>query len=154
MTPERQLAGFLEKYSPEIAALMEALHVKMQRLLPGAVRLVYDNYNALVIGFAPTERPSHAILSIAAYPRWVNLYFLTGASLTDPDRLLQGDGKQVRYIRMNRAEDLDKPAIRSLIKQAANSGEALFDSKTIGKLEIRAISRNQRARLPRKRLTR
>ena len=154
MTPERQLAGFLEKYSPEIAALMEALHVKMQRLLPGAVRMVYDNYNALVIGFSPSERPSHAVLSIAAYPQWVNLYFLAGASLSDPDELLRGDGKQVRYIRMNRATDLDKPAIRRLIKDAARGADEPFDSDVNGKLVIRAISVKQRARLPRKRVTR
>lgn len=152
MSPERQLAEFLEKYSPEIAALMEALHTKMQRLLPGAVRLVYDNYNALVIGFAPTERPSDAILSIAAYPQWVNLYFLKGAFLADPDQLLQGNGKQVRFIRMNRPADLDQPAIRRLIREAARSVDAPFDSKA-GKLVIRAISRKQRPRLPRRRTT-
>ena len=132
---------------------MEALHLKMRRLLPEAVRLVYDNYNALVIGFAPTELPSHAILSIAAYPRWVNLYFLKGASLADPDKLLQGHGRQVRFIRMNHAGDLDNPAIRRLIKDALNSTEAAFDSRIAGKLVIRAVSTNQRARLPRKRVT-
>jgi hypothetical protein len=37
---------------------------KMRARLPGAVELVYDNYNALAIGFGPTERTSEAVFSI------------------------------------------------------------------------------------------
>ena len=33
-----------------------------------ALELVYDNYNALAIGYAPTERTSEAIFSIALFP--------------------------------------------------------------------------------------
>jgi len=58
--------------------------------------MVYDNYNALVIGFGPTERPSEAILSIVLYPRDVSLGFLQGAKLADPKKLLQGRGNQVQ----------------------------------------------------------
>src|ERR1039458_9537409 len=64
--------------------------------LPGAVQLVYDNYNALVIGFGPSERASEASFSIVLYPRWVTLFFLQGAGLPDPRRLLKGSGKVVR----------------------------------------------------------
>ena len=42
---------------------------------PGAIELVYDNYNALGIGFAATEKASDVIFSIALYPRWINLFF-------------------------------------------------------------------------------
>jgi len=40
--------------------------------------MVYDNYNALVIGFGPNDRPSLAIFSIVLFPRWVTLCFLQG----------------------------------------------------------------------------
>ena len=29
---------------------------EMRAIVPGAIELVYDNYNALVIGFGPTKR--------------------------------------------------------------------------------------------------
>jgi hypothetical protein len=35
----------------------------------GAIELVYDNYNALVIGYGPTERASDALIFLAVYPR-------------------------------------------------------------------------------------
>src|SRR5262249_26929487 len=50
-SPEKQLAGFLAKYTLEISALAKKIFGKMRKRLPGAVELVYDNYNALVIGF-------------------------------------------------------------------------------------------------------
>ena len=58
--------------------------------MPGAIELVGDRYTGLVIGFSPTERPADATLSIVLYPRWVNLFFLKGASLSDPKHLLEG----------------------------------------------------------------
>jgi hypothetical protein len=81
---ERQLAGFIARFTPEVAELAEAVLNKMRRRYPTALELVYDNYNALAIGFSPTERASDGIFSIALYPKWVSLFFLQGARLPDP----------------------------------------------------------------------
>ena len=64
-SPAKQLAGFLGRYDPKVAAVARAALTKIRRRVPGALELVYDNYDALVIGFGPTERASDAILSIA-----------------------------------------------------------------------------------------
>ena len=52
-SPQLHLDAFLDKYSPAVATLARACLAKMRARLPGAVQLVYDNYNALVIGFGP-----------------------------------------------------------------------------------------------------
>ena len=78
MTAEEQLGRFIAKFTPEIAALAESALAKMRKRFPTALQLVYDNYNALAIGFGPTERPSDAIFSIALYPKRVSLCFLQG----------------------------------------------------------------------------
>jgi hypothetical protein len=54
--PKRQLDSFLAKYDPAIRALARRVLVKLRRRLPGAVEMVYDNYNGLVIGFGPNDR--------------------------------------------------------------------------------------------------
>ncbi len=51
----------------------------MRSYLPGATELVYDNYNALAIGFGPSERASEAIFSIALYPALGQPVFLAGS---------------------------------------------------------------------------
>lgn len=144
--PQAQLTSFLGKYSREIGALARAALAKMRSQLPGAVELVYDNYNALVIGFGPSERPSEAICSLALYPRWVSLVFLHGARLDDPDRLLLGNGKQVRYIVLESAATLDDPAVRRLIKRAVALAGKRPDRSARRQMIIRSISKKQRPR--------
>jgi hypothetical protein len=147
-SPERQLDAFLDQYTPEVARLARACLAKMRVRLPGAVQLVYDNYNALVIGFGPSERASEAIFSIALYPRWVTLFFLRGAGLPDPKHLLKGSGKVVRHIVLASAADLDLPAIQDLMAQALSRAAAGIDPSVPGRLVIRSISAKQRPRRP------
>jgi hypothetical protein len=146
--PEEQLAGFIAKYTPEIGALGQATLAKMRERLPAAIELVYDNYNALAIGFGPTERASDAIFSIALYPRWVSLFFLRGADLADPQELLKGSGKQVRYIVLESAADLDKPAIKALMKRALERCDKPINGAAPGRIIIKSISAKQRPRRP------
>jgi len=147
-SPEAQLEGFLAKFTPEIAGLAKAILIKMRKRLPGAVEMVYDNYNALVIGFGPTERPSEAILSVALYPRWINLFFLHGNKLRDPEKLLKGSGVQVRSLVLESAGTLDDPAVDDLIAEAVERALAPFDFTQKRKLMIRAVAPKQRARRP------
>lgn len=148
LSPEAELERFLDKYSPEIAALGRAALAKLRTRLPGAVQLVYDNYNALAIGFAPTERTSEAILSIALYPHWVNLFFLHGVDLPDPEKLLGGGGSQVRSIRLQAAGDLDLPAVRKLIAEAVARSAKPMPKAGPSPLIIKSISAKQRPRRP------
>src|ERR1035438_4975420 len=145
---QSQLDRFLDKYTPAIATLARACLAKMRARLPGAVQLVYDNYNALAIGFGPSERASEAIFSIALYPRWVTLFFLQGAGLPDPRRLLKGSGKVVRHIVLASAADLDLPAIQDLVAHALKRAEAGIDPPRAGRRRIRSISAKQRPRRP------
>ncbi len=146
--PEKQLAAFIAKYTPEIAALAQAALAKMRVRLPGAVELVYDNYNALAIGFGPTERTSEAIFSIALFPRWVSLFFMRGADLPDPQKLLKGSGKIARHIVLESAADLDKSAVKALMKSALDRAAKPLDSAAPNRIVIKSISAKQRPRRP------
>jgi len=150
MTADDQLAGFLAKYTPEVAAQAEDALAKMRQRLPNAFQMVYDNYNALVIGFGPTERPSEAIFSIVVYPRYVSLCFLQGATqgLSDPQKLLQGGGNTVRHIRLDSAATLDEPAVQQLMEQSLELAMVPLEPSAQGGLFIRSISAKQRPRRP------
>ena len=147
-SPTAQLSRSLAKYTPEIAALARSILARMRARLPGATELVYDNYNALVIGFGPSERASEAIFSVAVYPKWVNLFFLQGASLSDPRKLLKGSGKIVRRVVINTALDWDEPGVQSLISQALARAKVPMDESGRRRLVIRSISVRQRPRRP------
>lgn len=148
-SPTAQLNSFLAKYDPEISARAEAVLVKMRKLLPGAIELVYDNYNALAIGFAPTDRASDAIFSIALYPRWVSLFFLQhGTKIADPKKLLKGSGNKVRYVVLESPDDLDKEEVRSLMSEAIDRARLPFDVAQKNRIVIKSISAKQRPRRP------
>ncbi len=141
-----RLKQFIDRYSPEVAGLAREVLARMRERLPNAVELVYDNYNALVVGFGPTERSSDAPFSIALYPRWINLYFLNGAGLPDPKKLLQGDGKVVRFITLEDAAELDLPPVKALMAAALKRAGKRFEGppRTI----IKAVAAKQRPRRP------
>jgi hypothetical protein len=147
-TPARQWAAFLSKYDPAIAARGKAAVTRLRKYVPGAVELVYDNYNALVVGFGPSERASEAVLSIALYPRWVTLFFLQGARLDDPARRLEGAGTRVRHIVLTDLAILDQPAVRGLIGQALATAPRPIDARARRRMVIRSVSAKQRPRRP------
>jgi hypothetical protein len=145
---QRQLDGFLDKFLPETAALARALLEKMKARVPGATILVYDNYNALAIGFAPGEKAGEAILSLAVMPRWVTLCLLEGAGLPDPHGLLRGEGSRVRHVRLHSAEALDDPRIDALIGEALARARRPIDPAAPPRLIVKSISAKQRPRRP------
>ena len=144
--PEQQLAGFLAKYSPEVSNLAEAIRLRLQKLYPTALELVYDNYNALAIGYAPGEKASEAIFSIALYPRWVSFFFLQARGLSDPDRLLKGSGTVCKHIVLDSPDTLSDPAIKDLMQQALELAKVPFPAKGEHRLIIKSVSATQRPR--------
>ncbi len=145
-SPQAQLAAFMSKYTPDMEALAKELLAGMRERVPGAVELVYDNYNALVVGFAPTERASDAILSIAVYPRWVNLFFLHGAKLRDPKKILKGSGKRVRHVVLRTAAGLEDPEVGTMIERALAAAPKQIDRSARRRTVIKSISAKQRPR--------
>jgi len=146
----KQIASFLAKYNPEVAADAKASRAKMQKRVPGGFEFVYDNYNALVFGYGPTDRPSEAVLSLAVMPQWVTLCFLKGAKLPDPKKLLKGSGNIVRNIRLQSPADLDERDVSNFITLAIAAATPPFPQEG-GELQtvIRSISAKQRPRRPR-----
>ncbi len=146
-TPKTQLAAFLAKFTPEVQALAKASLAKMRARFPTANQMVYDNYNFLVIGFCPTDRPSEAIFSLALSARGVGMCFLqAGPKIPDPKKLLQGSGNQARHIHLESADELDSPAINTLMAEAIKLAKVPFPATGRGQLVIRSISAKQRPR--------
>jgi hypothetical protein len=147
-TAQAQLDAFITKYSPDVAKLGRAAIARMRKLLPAALLLVYDNYNALAVGFAANERSSSAVFSIVLYPRWVSLFLLQGAGLPDPHKHLSGSGKVVRHVVLTQVAVLDDPQIRDLMQLALTRAGVSLQKGKAGAIVIKSISARQRTRRP------
>lgn len=142
----KQLATFVAKFAPPMQRTIRACRTAMRQRLRAAHELVYDNYNFLVIGYSPTERPSDAFISIAANAKGVTLFFLDGVRLPDPQQMLLGSGKQVRSVRLPSARTLDEPVVVALIRSAVRESDVPFAKTGRGRLIIRSVSGKQRPR--------
>lgn len=143
---EEQLRGFIGKFAPKHQDLIRAVRKSLRRRFPAANELVYDNYNFLVVGYGPTERPSDCLISIAAAANGVGLCFIHGAKLPDPKKMLLGAGKQTRFLRLESAAVLDRPEVEALLRSAAAQARNPIPASGRGKLIIRSVSAKQRPR--------
>ena len=146
VSPEAQLKSFIGKFTPAMGVKIRAARRAMRRLLPGALELVYDNYNFFVIGYGPSERTSEAVFSLAAQASGLTLFFLQGVGLPDPDRLLKGAGNQVRSVKLMDAAGLNSPALRALMKAACKQAKAPLKKGGRHRLIIKSVSAKQRPR--------
>lgn len=143
---ERRFASFLVEFEPEIAALGGKAVAWLRERLPTADVMIYDNYNFLVAGFSPNERPSDAVLSIALSSRGVALCFLQGAGLPDPHGLLRGSGRVVRNVRLISIDDFVRPNLAMLIEIALEQSRVPFDGARAGSFYIKSVSPKKRPR--------
>ncbi len=145
---EAVLDSLLDLYSPEIARLGRALIDRMRERVPQANALVFENYNALGVGFAAGEKSSGVLLSVVLYPRWVSLFFFKGALLADPAGLLEGGGSIIRHIKVRETAEFERPEIDDLIAQQLDLAEPPLDPEARGRLIVKSISGKRRPRRP------
>ncbi|MEO8059910.1 MAG: DUF1801 domain-containing protein [Burkholderiales bacterium] len=152
-TIESRVDEFLGKYSPAIEAQLRDARARLRASFPRGFELIFDNYNALVFGISATESTSGAFISIAGYPKWVTLFFLHGIVLHDPVGLLEGQGKQVRSIRLTSAADINTPAVTHLVAQAVRPYAAeLLVAPSLTTI-VKSVVAKQRPRRPQSKAT-
>lgn len=145
-SPARQLAGFIAKFDPAVAPIIRGAVKKLRARFSTAVELVYDNYNALAVGWTPNGRTSEVIVSVAGTSRGAVLYFTHGKKLKDPHKLLQGAGNQGRFVRIDTLAVLDDPRVDALVSAAAEQGKTPLPARGRGYTVIKSISAKQRPR--------
>jgi hypothetical protein len=99
---------------------------------PQANELIYDNYNAVAVGWSVTERQGHTFCSFAVSRRKnhnVHFGFYWGAELADPQNLLIGNGNQYRYILVKDLESLPVVYLRKLMREAYKNSLARVKDK-------------------------
>jgi hypothetical protein len=149
-SPEAQLASYFAEYEPAMAKLGKALRAKLRARLPGLNEIVYvyENQDALVISYSPTENGFEGLCGISVYPRCVKLFFGQGAQLSksDPNKLLQGSGKTVRHVVLDSVADFDRAEIEALMAAALKLAKLRLDASAKGSVIVRAEAQKKRAR--------
>ena len=118
------LLKFLKPFPTEVREIALWLREFVWDLYPKTNELIYDNYNAVAFGWSPTDKVGHTFCSIAVGRSSHNVHFgfYWGSEISDPDKILLGQGNQYRYILVKSKRDFPKAYIKKLVKDAyANS---------------------------------
>jgi len=139
------LLKFLKPFPEDILDIAMWLREFVWDLYPDTNELIYDNYNAVAFGWSLTEKLGHTFCSIAVGRSSYNVHFgfYWGSEISDPDKILLGQGNQYRYILVKRKEEFPKPYIKKLLKEAyANSLAKVKDPKQIinGETIVKSVS--------------
>jgi hypothetical protein len=115
--PTEELIRLLSRFDLRVGELALALRQMLLEEAPTANEKLFDGY-ALAMSYSFTDRWMDGFCHIAVYARHVNLGFNRGAELDDPERVLVGDGKIIRHIKVHNAEDLKSPHLRRFVRAA------------------------------------
>ena len=138
-----RIAKAIAKFDPANAREIRAVRAALRKRFPTAYELVYDNYNFFVIGYCATDRPSSCVVSLVANANGVSLSFYRGADVPDPKRVLEGSGRQNRFIRLlSGADEFARPEVAGVIDAA----EALAPYPMRGTGRVVSIVRAQSAK--------
>ena len=110
--------------TPDWEQLLDAYPSGVQEIALKARQLIFSNIptvvetvdkKARVIGYSLGKGYAGLICTIILSKTGVKLGLVGGASLPDPERLLEGSGKVHRYVRLAKPTDVAKPGVKSLL---------------------------------------
>lgn len=147
---ETKLAELVERFAPDHARLVMGLRRALRKRMPRAHEVVYEYRDCVVISVSPSQHGYEGVFAIRAEDQGVKLYFNSGASLADPQKLLKGSGTQVRWIGVQATSDLTKPAIAELMDAALAHSRVAFTHDAKGSIVIRETTASAKAKPARK----
>jgi hypothetical protein len=141
---EAELRGLIAKFAPAHLRLIGAVRRWLRKCLPTAHEVVYEYRDFFVISYSPNDRGYEGVLAIRACADGIRLYFNSGKGLPDPEKLLRGSGNQTRWIDVEGASTLARPAVARLIDEAIARNRVPFARAGRGSVVIRSTSAKQR----------
>ena len=147
---EAELRRLVARFAPAHQRLLGALRRSLRKRLPTAHEVVYEYRDCFVISYSPSERGYEGVLAIRASASGVRLYFNRGKELPDPEKLLKGSG-QTRWIQMEGASTVARPAVARLIDEAIARNRVPFADTGRGPVVIRSTSAEKRGAKQRRR---
>ena len=102
----------------DIQAIAYALRNLLADVMPNITEVPWAHQKTVGYGVGEKKMSEH-FCYLAPQKDYVNLGFNYGADLPDPEGLLEGSGKMMRHIKIRSLDEVKRPAIRQLIKDAS-----------------------------------
>ena len=100
--------------SPHAGQLAEQARALIRDVYPAIVEVPWPKQRVIGYGVGLKKMSEH-FCYISVSRNHINLGFMYGAELPDPENLLEGSGKLLRHVRIDSLEQLSNPALRQLL---------------------------------------
>jgi len=104
--------------SPQARELALQARALIQAVYPAVVEVPWPKQRVIGYGVGPKKMSEH-FCYISVNKNHINVGFMYGAELPDPEKLLDGSGKLLRHVRITSPEELENPALQELLEVAS-----------------------------------
>ena len=111
---DADVTSFLDRFGEETQQLARAALASLRRVLPDSVESAEGG--EIGLGLGPGYRG--LVFTVSPQRSYVNVGIAGGASLDDPDRLLEGTGKVHRHLKVRSVDRLDDERVQALLRRA------------------------------------
>lgn len=126
MAVEITVSEHLRKIPPPVRTTVRAARWTVRALAPKAKEIAYQSRpprskSAMwkIVRYVVDDAP---VVAIGAYPKHASMFFFRGRELDDSSRLLEGAGKQLRYITLHAPADAERPTVKRMVRKALKLG--------------------------------
>jgi len=121
-TPEFSVAGHLKQVPPAVRPTVLAARRTVKAAAPKAREVAYRSKpprsSRSMWKLARYAIDDAYVVAIGTFPKHATLFFYRGSELDDDGGLLQGSGKDLRFITLNTPADAARPAVKRIVKKA------------------------------------
>ena len=120
------VSDHLKKIPPAVRPIVQAARRTVKAAAPKADEISYQSqpprsssYMWKIVRYAVD---GENVVGIGTFPRHSTLFFYRGRELDDGSGLLEGAGKDSRFITLRTPADAERPAVKQLLKKAFRLG--------------------------------
>ena len=116
----------IKKIPPAVRPIVQAARRTVKAVAPTADEISYQSqpprsstYMWKIVRYAVDGAN---VVGIGTFPRHSTMFFYRGRELDDGSGLLEGSGKDSRFITLHAPADAERPAVKRLVKKAFKLG--------------------------------
>src|SRR5438132_5656819 len=116
------VSDHIKKVPPAVRPIVQAARRTVKAAAPTADEISYQSQPPRpstcmwkIVGYAVGGKN---VVGIGTFPRHSTMFFYRGLELDDGSGLLEGSGKDSRFITLHAPADAERPAVKRLVKKA------------------------------------
>jgi hypothetical protein len=111
-------------YDPTVQNLARQARALIFNVAPEISEHVYPAMKVVRYGLDGNKMAGLAFF-LGPAKEWVTLGFMHGTALPDPKGWLEGTGKNLRHVKLEKAADVKEPALRALLKAELSEAKGI-----------------------------